>query len=55
MAVPDVVEDENLCRFERRRLQKGQIAPLPGDEIQRPVKAFDKFGCNRNDFDRIHC
>jgi hypothetical protein len=52
--VLDHVEHEGPRRFERRRLQKRQISPLPGDKIEGPVEAFDMFWRNRNDFDRIH-
>ena len=47
----DIVEHEGPGRFERRRLQKREIAPLPGDEIEGPVKAFDMLLRYRNNFD----
>ena len=47
----DIVENEGPGRFERRGFQKREIAPLPRDEIEGPMKAFDMVLRYRNNFD----
>jgi hypothetical protein len=51
MAVLDHVEHKVPCRIQRGRLQKCQIAPLPGDELERPVEAFDMIRRYWNNLD----
>jgi hypothetical protein len=47
----DIVENEGLHRFERRGFQKREIAPLPCDEIEGSMKAFDMVLSYWNNFD----
>ena len=47
----DIVENEGPRWFERRGFQKREIAPLPRDEIEGPMKAFDMVLRYRNNFD----
>jgi len=50
----DIVENEGPHRLKRRSFQKGEIAPLPRDEVEGPMKAFDMVLRYRNNFDRGH-
>jgi len=51
MPMPDIVENEGPDRLTRRSFQKREIAPLPRDEIEGLVKAFDMVLRYRNNFD----
>jgi hypothetical protein len=51
ITVADIVKNEGLRRCERRGFQESEIAPLPRDEIQGSVKAFDMVLRYRNNFD----
>ena len=53
ISVFDIVKNERSRRFDRRRLQKRQIAPLPRDDGQGPMKAFDMVLRYWNNFDRV--
>ena len=52
IALGDIVENEGPRLVERRRLEERQIPPLPRDEIEGAVKAFDMVLRYRNNFDR---
>ena len=47
----DIVENEGPHQFKRRGFQKREIAPLPRDEIEGSMKAFDMVLRYRNNFD----
>jgi hypothetical protein len=51
LALLDIVENEGLRRFERRGFQEREIAPLPRDEVEGSMKAFDMVLRYRNNFD----
>ena len=51
IAVLDIVENEGPRRFEWRGFQKRKIAPLPSDEVEGPMKAFDMVLRYLNNFD----
>ena len=51
----DIVENEPPRRFDRRSLQKRQIAPLPRDNIEGSMKALDMTLRYWNNFDRARC
>jgi hypothetical protein len=54
ISVFDIAQNERPRRFDRRRLQKRQITPLPRDDIEGSMKAFDMVLRYRNNFDRVH-
>ena len=50
----DIADNECPRGFERRRFQKGQISPLPCDEIEGSVETLDMVLRYRNNFDWVH-
>jgi hypothetical protein len=50
----DIVENECLCRFDRRAFQKRQVSPLSRDDVEGSMKAFDMVLRYWNNFDRVH-
>jgi hypothetical protein len=50
----DIVENECLRRFERRRFQEGQITPLLRDNIEGSMKTLDMILRYWNNFDGVH-
>ena len=51
ITVADIVENEGPHLLKRWGFQKREIAPLPRDEIQGSMKAFDMVLRYRNNFD----
>ena len=49
--MPDIVEHEGPGRLKRRGFQKREKAPLPRDEVEGPMKAFDMVLRYLNNFD----
>jgi hypothetical protein len=49
--VADIVENERPYLLKRRGFQKREIAPLPRDEIEGPMKALDMVLSYRDNFD----
>ena len=54
IALLDIAENEGPRRLEWWGFQKRKIAPLPCDEVERPMKAFDMALRYRNNFDCSH-
>ena len=49
----DVAANEGLRRFDWRSLQKRQISPLPCNDIEGSMKAFDVVLAYRDNFDHF--
>src|SRR4051794_3359057 len=54
MAALDVCKHIGARFFDRRRLQKRQISPLPRHDVEGSMKAVDMVLRYRENFDRVH-
>src|ERR1700759_1709563 len=53
MTLVDRVQNETPKAFERRRLERGEIAPLARDGVEEAVETLDMLRGDRGDLDHV--